>query len=104
VRALAASLSDDAPPASLDPDRLLAAVLAGLASVLPRLAGDDPALADRWADLDLLRGQTVRVDLGPRVVSGVAAGVDLEGALLIASEGETHRLFGGRVLRDVGPK
>jgi BirA family biotin operon repressor/biotin-[acetyl-CoA-carboxylase] ligase len=104
VRRIAASLADDAP--SVDdcptPDRVLAAVLAGLESVLPRLSREDPLLAEHWASLDLLRGRPVRIDLGTRIVSGVGAGIDHEGALLVAPDdgSRTLRLFGGRVLRD----
>lgn len=103
VRALAASLAEDASASAegLDPERILGAILAGLASVLPRLAEDDPSLAEQWAALDLLLGRAVRVDLGPRILTGVGAGIDPEGALLVATDRGTERLFGGRVLRDV---
>jgi BirA family biotin operon repressor/biotin-[acetyl-CoA-carboxylase] ligase len=97
VRRLAASLADwGARPA---PDAVLEACLARFESVVPRLARDDPALADRWAGLDTLLGRSVRVDLGSRVVSGVGRGIDPEGALIVATPIETLHLFGGRVLR-----
>jgi BirA family transcriptional regulator, biotin operon repressor / biotin---[acetyl-CoA-carboxylase] ligase len=103
IRRMAASLADDASPIDLDPnvDGVLAAVLAGLESVLPRLANDDPMLAQHWASLDLLLGRPIRIDLGPRVVEGVGAGIDEAGALLVDVGSETLRLFGGRVLRDL---
>ncbi len=102
VRRMAASLFEDASPVDLDPnvDGVLAALLAGLEAVLPRLARDDPSLAEHWASLDMLRGRPVRVDLGPRIVAGMGAGIDAEGALLLDVGTETIRLFGGRVLRD----
>lgn len=103
IRLMAASLADDAP--SVDdcptPDRVLAAILAGLESVLPRLARDDESLADHWASLDLLKGTQVKVDLGTRVVEGIGAGIDPQGALLVKTGSGTERLFGGRVLREV---
>lgn len=98
VRALAASLFDWGDPRTSD--EVLAGFLDRFAGVLPRLAADDPALAARWADLDTLRGQPVRVDLGPRVVTGVGRGIDPDGALLLTTAGGPLRLFGGRVLRD----
>ena len=101
IRTMAASLADDVPPRAGGPDRdrLLAAILTGFVSILPLLADDDPSLAERWAALDLLRGQPIRVDLGVRIVSGRGAGIDAEGALLVATDQGTERLFGGQVLR-----
>lgn len=102
VRALAASLAEDASPVDEgpEPDRILVSTLAGLEAVLPRLTRNDPSLAEHWASLDLLAGGPVRVDLGPRTVSGRGAGIDAEGALLVDTGTETVRLLGGRVLRD----
>jgi BirA family biotin operon repressor/biotin-[acetyl-CoA-carboxylase] ligase len=79
---------------------LLSAILSGLRPRLDELARDDPALAAQWSALDSLRGREVRVDLGPRTVTGVAHGIDAEGALCVAAEEGLLRLFGGRVLRD----
>jgi BirA family biotin operon repressor/biotin-[acetyl-CoA-carboxylase] ligase len=103
VRAMAASLADLVGPEREppEPDRVLDDLLECLAEILPRLAADDPALASRWASLDTLGGRPVRVDTGPRVVSGIGNGIDAEGALLVASQGKVLRLFGGQVLRDV---
>ena len=63
------------------------------------VADDDPSLAAAWSRLDLLRGRPIRVALGPRSLSGIARGIDPEGALLVDDGRETQRLFGGRVLR-----
>jgi BirA family biotin operon repressor/biotin-[acetyl-CoA-carboxylase] ligase len=103
VQKIAASLADEAP--SVDdcptPDRVLAAVLAGLESVIPRLGLDDPSLAEHWASLDLLRDQFVRVDLGTRVVEGAAVGIDAHGHLLVRTPHDPTpvAVVGGRVLR-----
>jgi BirA family biotin operon repressor/biotin-[acetyl-CoA-carboxylase] ligase len=101
VRSMAASLRElrrgPGPPPGNEP--LLRAILGGFASALVRLAHDDPGLAARWAALDTLHGLPVRVDLGPRIVSGVGRGIDPEGALRLADEGGEVRLFGGQVLR-----
>ncbi len=98
VRALAATLSDWGDPRT--PDEILADFLIRFAAVVPRLAADDPALAARWAELDTLRDRPVRVDLGPRVVTGVGRGIDPDGALILATAAGPLRLLGGRVLRD----
>jgi BirA family biotin operon repressor/biotin-[acetyl-CoA-carboxylase] ligase len=107
---------DDAPPevrrmaTSLDELRgnaesvggaetLFRAILAGVPVVLDQLARDDPALAARWAALDTLRGHAVRIDLGPRIITGVARAIDPEGALCLDAEAGPLRLFGGQVLR-----
>ena len=74
VRALAASLSEWGDPP--EPDDVLSAFLDAFAMAVARLAADDPSLASRWAELDTLLGEPVRVDLGPRVVSGVGRGID----------------------------
>ena len=81
-------------------ERLLQAILAGFPAVLEQLAHDDPDLHARWAALDTLRDRAVRVDLGPRTITGVGRGIDAEGALCLATEDGVVRLFGGRVLRN----
>ncbi len=79
--------------------RLLWSILQQFESVLGRLAKRDPALADQWNRLDLLRDQWVRVDLGTRIVVGVGRGIDAEGALCLDDGGQQLRLVGGQVLR-----
>jgi BirA family biotin operon repressor/biotin-[acetyl-CoA-carboxylase] ligase len=105
IRGMAASLAEfrPGPTPPVDVERLLRLILEGFAAVLDRLAHDDPGLSDRWASLDTLRDRPVRVDLGPRVVSGVGRGIDPEGALRLATAEGEIRLFGGQVLRDVRP-
>jgi BirA family biotin operon repressor/biotin-[acetyl-CoA-carboxylase] ligase len=103
VRRMAASLSELSPralgPASATD--LLDAVHAQLATIVNQLAANDPTLAERWAELDTLRDRPVRVDLGPRIVSGTGGGIDREGALYVITEAGAVRLFGGQVLRDI---
>lgn len=98
VRAMAVSLHEMG--ATLTKPEVLRSILAEIEQVFPRLASDDPTLAERWASLDQLLGRELRVDLGDTILSGLGAGIDAEGALLVATPRETHRLFGGRVLRD----
>ncbi len=98
VRAMAASLHEMG--VTLSKGDILHEVLGAIEQILPRLASDDPALAEQWARLDQLFGKEVRAELGDKTIIGLGAGIDAEGALLVATPHETHRLFGGRVLRD----
>jgi len=82
-----------------DVEAIFAALLAGFGRVVPRLAADDPTLAGRWRALDTLGGTPVRVDLGPRIVAGMAGGIDDRGGLIVRAGGEDLTLFGGQVLR-----
>jgi len=78
---------------------ILDAILDRFEGVLERLAHGDAELAAEWGRLDLLNGERVRVDLGSRIVEGIARGVDPEGALLVDDGCQQVRLFGGQVLR-----
>ncbi len=101
VRAMATSLaavSSRARAADMRP-QLLAAILRGIETTVGRLASADSALAARWNELDTLRNQPVRVDVGSHVVEGRGRGIDLLGALCVDDGRRTIRLFGGSVLR-----
>ncbi len=92
----------EAPLTLDDIESLLRAILDRFGAILPRLAGDDPQLSERWDRLDTLRDRRVRVDLGPRIVAGMGRGIDAKGALCLAVDRETVRIVGGRVLREPG--
>jgi BirA family biotin operon repressor/biotin-[acetyl-CoA-carboxylase] ligase len=102
VRQMAISLTEVAasPLRPEDLDCLFRDVLGGFELTLARLAHDHLELAARWGRLDSLLGRWVRVDLGSEIVAGLGQGIDPDGALLLAGERETVRLFGGRVLRE----
>ncbi len=101
IRAMATSLA--ALDGSTGDESILPAILAAILGqferVLERLVEADPELAAEWGRLDLLRGQPVRVDLGSRIVAGIARGIDAQGALCVDHGREQLRLFGGQVLR-----
>ncbi len=104
VRVMATSLAD-LQTQPLEPDilhTLLAEILAQLEHELPRLAADDSTLAERWDQLNLLRGETIRVALGPAVFTASALQIDAQGALWIHDGQQVRQLFGGQVLR--GPQ
>jgi BirA family biotin operon repressor/biotin-[acetyl-CoA-carboxylase] ligase len=100
VREMATSLARLAGP--VEREALLERICERLACALRALAGSDPGLAERWASLDTLRGQPVRIDLEGRVLSGRAEGIDATGALRVATPGEILTIRGGRVLRSGG--
>lgn len=52
---------------------------------------------DEWAQWDALAGHEVRLDLPTGAVIGIARGVDENGALLIARDGELQRYHSGEV-------
>jgi BirA family biotin operon repressor/biotin-[acetyl-CoA-carboxylase] ligase len=55
--------------------------------------------AQRWMAHDWLRGQKVTVDAQQVHVTGIAAGIDEDGALLIDSEdGERQRVTSGSII------
>jgi BirA family biotin operon repressor/biotin-[acetyl-CoA-carboxylase] ligase len=52
----------------------------------------------RWPDHDWLRGKQVTVETQRRIVSGVAAGIDEDGALLIETANAMSRVTSGSVV------
>lgn len=91
----------DAPPSrnalAADLLRALAALLADYAR-----AGFAPH-AEAWRQLDATRERAVQVQLGDRVLEGVARGIDEDGALLVDAAGTRHRLHAGEVSLRLAP-
>ena len=55
--------------------------------------------ADRWRESDWLLGREIRINAAQNEITGIAAGVANDGALLVDTETEgTHRLTSGTVL------
>lgn len=75
---------------------LLAAVLSGLEDELDRL-GDFGAILDDWRALDCTLGERVCVWRRGESLTGKAAGLSPEGALLLETEDGTVELFEGEV-------
>ncbi len=101
VQLMATSLNAFQPqpllPSFLRP--FLAMILTRFEQMLYRMVQDDPGLARQWEALNLLRGQTVRVALGPHVIEGIVQEIDAQGALCVHDGQKLHQLFGGQVLR-----
>jgi len=80
-------------------DRLAGALIGAVVGSLDEFAatGFSPA-RQRWADFDCLSGRSVRVTLGNgAVVCGEARGVDVDGALRVATSAGVQRFFSGDV-------
>ena len=90
-----ASLAELDPEAT--PQDALARVAAPLVQALLAFdqAGFEP-LADGYARRDVLRGRLVKTT-DPALPEGVAAGVDVDGALKLAAGGRTHRVLSGEI-------
>jgi BirA family biotin operon repressor/biotin-[acetyl-CoA-carboxylase] ligase len=99
-----ASLGLDVPAAG-GPGKVLELILERLSNLIRLLAADDPDLVERWNRIDLLRGQRVRIDLGPRIIVGTACGIGPDGALQVEPDdgGPAQSVMGGQVLRDRPP-
>lgn len=59
--------------------------------------GIETLLRDRWPYHDVLSGRSVRVELPGRTVTGIARGVDADGALCVATAEGMQRLLSGDV-------
>ena len=57
---------------------------------------------DDFVRLDWLRGRRVQIAEASATVSGVADGVDLDGSLIVASNGQRRRIVSGSVRLDNG--
>lgn len=86
----------ESPP---DRSRLAGVLLQQLVTAVDQLACDGlPGLLDEWRDADLLRGRDIAiVSPGAQTLSGVAAGVDEAGALLLKTSAGTQRVNAGSV-------
>ncbi len=52
---------------------------------------------DEWRDYDAVRGKTINLQLPNENITGVAAGVDRSGALLLSRDGATQRYLAGEI-------
>lgn len=86
---------------------LAAAVIEALVDAYIRFEGEGfAAFEAAWRELDWLAGKPVTVAVPHGEVSGIAEGVDADGALLVSVNGRTERVVSGSVLaagRSVAP-
>ncbi|MDA0707268.1 MAG: biotin--[acetyl-CoA-carboxylase] ligase [Proteobacteria bacterium] len=81
------------------PEVIVVAIVEGLCGAMHKFAtlGFSGFAAD-WAEHDWLRDREVTVDLPDRQITGVAAGVDTDGALLIDTGKEITRVISGSIV------
>ena len=88
-----ATLTDQAPP---DRNRLAAGLTESLIEALQEFtAAGFAAFSDDWQALDLVAGKAVALHSHDQTVTGVAAGVDGEGALLLRTPQGLRRFVSG---------
>ncbi|HEY1990971.1 MAG TPA: biotin--[acetyl-CoA-carboxylase] ligase, partial [Gammaproteobacteria bacterium] len=88
-----ATLADDAPP---DRNALAAALVEALVEALLEFeAAGFAAFARDWQALDLVAGKAVALHSHEQTVTGVAAGVDEQGALLLRTPHGLKRFVSG---------
>jgi BirA family biotin operon repressor/biotin-[acetyl-CoA-carboxylase] ligase len=82
----------------VDRSQLAGALMASLVGAFDRFEQDglEPFLA-RWRELDVLKGREVRLDAPGGAITGVAEGVDDEGALRLNTATGTRRFLSGDV-------
>lgn len=85
---------------SFSTNKLAAALIGRVLIAYDRFIADEymPALAELWNRYDVLRGKSIAVQQGARSLSGIAAGIDDEGSLILRNErGGTERFRAGEV-------
>lgn len=96
----ASRVADLASCANSVPDRreLAAAIIASVINSVRRFESDGlSAFRSSWAAYDWLRDKTVTVPQANGGITGVAAGIDDDGALLVRTEAGTERVTSGTV-------
>lgn len=92
---LAAAIGEDDTP---DRNTVASAMLSALVRRIEAFGREGPGdLAGEWRDADALAGRAVSVDLGGERVTGLAAGIDDDGALRVERESGTMRVTAGDV-------
>jgi len=104
LRTRATSLDAHAA-APIDVNKFAAAVIGRVLLAYERFVEGLPAgeLADIWNRHDALRGKQIAASTGTSTISGKAAGIDEEGALLVRTDsGRIERLRAGEVTLAIG--
>jgi BirA family biotin operon repressor/biotin-[acetyl-CoA-carboxylase] ligase len=83
----------------VEKSNVLRSVLERFGPWLRALSREDPCLAERWLERDVLLGQAITVDVGGRILTGIGRGINAHGGLCMVHEAEELILYGGRVLR-----
>jgi BirA family biotin operon repressor/biotin-[acetyl-CoA-carboxylase] ligase len=93
---VAAAAATDARKGPVSRNMLAGAILDELLSMLLQYERFGfAAFRDAWTALDGLNGRPAQVMVGGNVVTGIARGVDADGALLLETEDRTQRFVSG---------
>ncbi|MEX0716769.1 MAG: biotin--[acetyl-CoA-carboxylase] ligase [Planctomycetaceae bacterium] len=76
---------------------VLLAILARLREELESFATDPGGLAERWRTRCLLAGRVVELSHGERTTTGLCAGIDESGALVLDTEAGPQRFIAGTI-------
>ena len=72
------------------------AILDEVLSMLAQFEADGfGSVHDAWTSLDALNGRSAQIVTGDRTIAGTARGVDIEGALLLETDGRVQRFVSG---------
>ena len=85
-----------------EPTQLLTSLLERLESTFTSLAGSPQSLGLRVNDLCLQHGRSLTIECGQQTTSGCCQGVDVDGALLLATSEGLKRFYGGVLRRGSG--
>lgn len=77
---------------------LLIGLLDRLSENLRQLADVPELLPPRWKSCCALTGKTVEIQQGERLIRGICRGIDDDGGLLIETDTEIQKLYGGVVV------
>jgi BirA family biotin operon repressor/biotin-[acetyl-CoA-carboxylase] ligase len=97
VAARGISLSESSPALTPGKYSVLHAVLTQLDADLQRLGQDSTELLNRWRQSCALTGRMIAIAEVDRVVSGMCAGLEDDGSLLIRTESGPQRCYAGTV-------
>jgi BirA family biotin operon repressor/biotin-[acetyl-CoA-carboxylase] ligase len=96
LQSIATSMRDESGD-EFDRTALLIRLLQEIAGQLKRLALQEPSLAQRWQQLDVLRSRTVSLDTGQQIITGRCLGLGLDGALRLATPRGEQSFYGGAI-------
>jgi len=89
----------DATGSSSDLSGVLIAVLRAFSSSMNLLVNSPSSLHEKWQDLSVLTGCTVRLAVGSEEILGICQGIDGDGALLLTTDQGVQRFFTGVVIQ-----
>lgn len=99
LKSLATSMTDAAAGTDFSRTDVLITFLSRWRILTSLLAENEMNLAERWSRLCVLSGHPVTVSHGNQVTTGVCAGIDGDGALLLRTAFNLERHYAGTVRR-----